>query len=135
MTNRTRLTHLPTTLEELADGFASLAFTLPMPPSSNRYWRHGGNGKVYRSDEANAYLQEVSYALIGLTPFENCEVEVKAIFYFGRKQGDLDNRLKILLDALQGRAYVNDKQISTILAYRGYDKANPRVLVEVKRIE
>ena len=46
-----------------------------------------------------------------------------------RKSGDLDNYLKIMLDALQGFLYDNDSQIVEIHAYRQDDKDNPRVVL------
>lgn len=43
------------------------------------------------------------------------------------KRGDLDNYLKIMLDALEGVLYENDNQITEIHAFRYDDKDNPRV--------
>lgn len=91
---------------------------LPMPPSANVYWRLGKHG-LYVSDEAKQYKQEVwilarEYGIYD--PLEGAVI-VTAKVYRPRKAGDLDNRLKVLLDALQGTAYHNDKQIVEIHAY------------------
>lgn len=52
-------------------------------------------------------------------------------FYRPAKRGDLDNRIKILLDALEGIAFENDSQIIEIHARRFDDKLNPRVSIVV----
>lgn len=105
-------------------------FTVSMPPSANRYWRRGGNGNLYVSDEAQAYKDEVAWELRGERPLEG-DVAVTVKVFRARKSGDLDNRLKVLIDSLQGIAYVSDAQIVEIHAYRFEDKKRPRVEVEV----
>ena len=48
-----------------------------------------------------------------------------------QRSGDLDNRLKCLLDSLNGIAWSDDGQIVEIHAYRHDDKKNPRVEIEI----
>jgi Holliday junction resolvase RusA-like endonuclease len=55
------------------------------------------------------------------------EVELEMTFYRPCRRGDLDNRLKVLLDALEGCLYFNDEQIVRITAVRKDDKEHPRV--------
>ena len=62
-------------------------------------------------------------------------VSVSAVFYFPNKRGDLDNRIKVLLDALQDVHYADDKQVHYLEATRRIDKANPRVEVEIVRFK
>lgn len=106
---------------------------LTMPPSSNRYWRIGSHGKLYRSDLAVDYISDC----VTLARMQNFggeiegNVAVSMKFFRARKSGDLDNRLKILLDALQGIAYANDSQVTELHAYRFDDPKNPRVEVEI----
>jgi hypothetical protein len=51
-----------------------------------------------------------------------------------RKSGDLDKRLGVLLDALQGCVYESDSQVSAIAAYRHDPPNTPgTVRVEVTR--
>jgi Holliday junction resolvase RusA-like endonuclease len=52
-------------------------------------------------------------------------------FYFPSERGDLDNRIKVMLDALQGLAFENDSQIREIVARRFKDKDRPRVMVQI----
>lgn len=106
--------------------------TLPYPPSANRYWKIGNN-RVYVSDEARSYKQDVCFRLIAnrLTTATG-DVALTVRLFRPQKSGDLDNRLKVLLDAMQGVVYETDKQVTEIHAYRHDDKKNPRVEVEIK---
>lgn len=103
---------------------------LPYPPSANRYWRTF-RGRTVVSAEAKAYKKDVS--LKGCIPFDG-PVALTVRLYRPQKSGDLDNRLKVLCDALNGHAWHDDKQVEEIHAYRYDDKANPRVEVEVRAL-
>lgn len=107
-----------------------IIFTLPMPPSANRYWRRGANGTTYVSDEAQEYKDAVYYQLIRQRPVDG-DMKITMRIYRARKSGDLDNRIKIVLDALNGIIYHDDKQIVEIHAYRHDDAKRPRVEVEI----
>ena len=111
---------------------AKRRLVLPMAPSANRYWRTF-RGMTVISQEAKAYKAGAaeSAKAQGATVFD-CPVSVTVWVYRGRKSGDLDNRLKVVLDALQGICYVNDDQIVEIHAYRHDDKGNARIEVEVE---
>jgi crossover junction endodeoxyribonuclease RusA len=106
--------------------------TLPYPPSANRYWRKF-RGNMVVSAEAKAYREVVATRLYGVKPYTG-DVSLTVGVYRPQKSGDLDGRLKQLLDALQGYLYVDDKQIVRIVADRYDDKANPRVEVTVAEI-
>lgn len=106
---------------------------LPYPISTNRYWRTFRNQTVL-SREAKQYKQEVAWlakqAKMSLLEGE-VEIHVRLIPR-ARKDGsaslqvlDLDNALKVLLDALQGVAYLNDRQVKKIVAdYAPHPKAD-----------
>jgi crossover junction endodeoxyribonuclease RusA len=100
-------------------------FTLPVPPSANRYWRIYNN-RIVVTDEALAYKQEVQLLLRQIKPLQN-DVSVNFTVFRPARRGDLDNFNKILLDSLQGLAYGNDNQIVEIHSFRDDDKINPRV--------
>ena len=111
-----------------------LKIELPYPPSSNVYWRNF-RGHVVKSQAARDYQTEVGLILntSGIEQIDG-DVVVKAWVYRPRKVGDLDNRLKVLFDAMQGHAYKNDSQIVEIHAYRRDDKKRPRVEIELERM-
>lgn len=105
----------------------------PYPPSVNRYWR-SFRGRMVRSSVAVAYKEDVQ-AIAHKHGMEKIDgpVSVGMILHpprpkdwAKRKQKndrewvlqvrriDLDNAQKVVLDALQGIAYDNDKQITAI---------------------
>lgn len=108
--------------------------TLPYPPSANRYWRTF-RGRAVLSAEAKVYKKHVAalLAAAGHKPVSG-PVAYTAHIYRPLRSGDLDNRLKVLGDALTGFAWLDDKQVVEIHAYRHDDKANPRVEVEVRAL-
>ncbi len=108
-----------------------MTITLPYPPSANRHWR-SCRGKVFVSAEAKAYkaLAAQMARQQGMKLTER-PVSFLVRVYRPQKSGDLTNRIKVLEDALEGVAYVNDKQIIESHAYRYGDKHNPRVEVTV----
>lgn len=116
----------------------SLTLTLPVPPSANRYWRSFVNKRtrramVVRSAEANAYRKEVQKLGVGIEPIpRGMEVFVQMTWYRAARRGDLDNRIKVMLDALEGIAYEDDAQVRELHAWREEDKENPRVEVTVR---
>jgi len=94
-----------------------------------------GNGRMVLSVEALQYKQYVLLLCHTLTiPMLRGEVKITLDFYRPQKSGDLDNRIKIVLDALQGQAYADDKQIVEIHAKRYDDKADPRVEVRIEEV-
>ena len=99
---------------------------MPEAPSLNRYLRHA-RGRTYRTAEANAYRELVWVKCREFTrlvvPFPSGDVEVTATWYRSRKAGDVDNRWKVLGDALNGIVWADDSQIAALHLYR---KESPR---------
>ncbi len=107
---------------------------LPYPPTSNLYWRVW-RGHPVKSPAAREYQRKVALLAKlamgpGVKPMEG-PVRVDVSVYRPRKIGDLDNTLKVLLDALRGIVYVDDSQVVHIEARRADDKDNPRAVVTV----
>lgn len=108
-----------------------MILTLPYPPSANRYWRHF-RGRVVKSDEARAYQATAGWeAKVAGAELHTGSVAVELRIYRPQRRGDLDNRIKVLLDALQGVVYGDDSQVVELHAYLADDKSNPRVEVRV----
>ena len=123
-----------TTLEMMmvAGGITpSLSITLPYPPSANRYWRRGGH-VIYKSREATDYQNEVSGILWQrqIEPMAG-RLSVRVDVYRKDRRRDLDNHIKVLLDAMQGMVYEDDNQIEALHMFNLYDPKNPRVEVEL----
>lgn len=110
-----------------------LRFTLPYPPSANRYWRNY-RGIMVTSQQALQYKAAARRIASGSGCNAFVEpVHVQVDVYRPAKRGDLDNTLKVLLDSLNRIAYVDDSQIVKITARRFEDKKNPRAEVVVKK--
>lgn len=105
---------------------------LPYPPSTNRYWRNF-RGMMVRSKEAIEYKELVQQiaSSSGLELRDGC-VHVQMSLHpalpqdwvkrqkrdpnwaLGVRRIDLDNAQKVALDALQGIAYENDRQVTRL---------------------
>lgn len=110
-----------------------IRITLDYPPSANRYWRIDRRGFAFVSPEAKAYKANTAMRakLARLKPLQGA-VAMTLCVYRPRRVGDLENRLKVLEDALNGIAYEDDSQITEVHMYRFEDKANPRVEVTLE---
>lgn len=92
---------------------------LPAPPSANAYWRSitiKGVPRVLVSREGRAYRKLVAARVIA-TPI-TAPIGIEVRWFRRHRRGDLDNRLKVVIDALRGIAYQDDKQIVELHAYR-----------------
>ncbi len=106
--------------------------TLPEPPSANRWWRKFRNRMVL-SPEARAYKENVAQ-LAGHYHIEQGEIRVSIDWYRQRRSGDLDKRVGVALDALQGVLFANDSQIVELHTRRFDDPKKPRIVVTVEKV-
>jgi Holliday junction resolvase RusA-like endonuclease len=132
--NRARMPAAPANAPGAAPSAGAVTVTLPEPPSANRWWRHVGD-RVLLSREARAYKQHVATLLgtvLRLRPVAPPTlVRVDVTWYRGRRSGDLDKRLGVLLDALQGTAYESDAQVAALSAERIDRPRDPGVAVTI----
>ncbi len=112
----------------------SIRLIIPVPPSANRYWRHGNN-RTYRSSEAGAYIESLQWKIKewGIEPLAG-RLKFEAVYSI-RASRDLGNNGKVLQDALQGVCYANDGQIDEIHEYRQPFKNGGAVFVVVSVVE
>lgn len=86
---------------------------LPLPPSINRAYRYVGT-RVYKSPEHQHWANDAGWMvkrwLKGRFYPKDTLVEVQIGFHMGGTS-DIDNRIKMVLDMLEGIAYENDKQV------------------------
>lgn len=118
----------------LSEG-GSIKLTLDYPPSANRYWRT--TGRVYVSEEADLYKADAAVLAHqqGVRKPLQGEVSITARVYCPTRARDLDNCLKVLIDALQGVAIADDKQVTEIHAVKLIDTKRPRVEVEIVNLK
>ena len=114
---------------------AAQSVILPLPPTANHYYVNTGRGGRALSPGARAYKAAAEMAIYHahLVRYAG-PVAVTLHVYRERKAGDLDNRVKLTLDSLNGHAWGDDAQVVELHAYRRDDAANPRVEVEIRTV-
>lgn len=103
-----------------------ITLTLPYPVSANRYWRTVVNKKTLRamtfvSDEAKSFKSEVAWTAKAQGLRKPLRGPIELVVKLIPKNGvcmDLDNALKVTIDALKGIAYADDSQVRRIDAER-----------------
>lgn len=112
-----------------------MKFIFPMPPSINATYRGAGHGgRLIYTDEADAYMTEQGL-LLNFNDYEPLQgpcVVFMVVYMKYPNKGDMHNNHKLILDLLEGRAYVNDSQVVVMHIYRKHDSKNPRVEVEIE---
>lgn len=135
-----------------------MRLTLPLPPSKNDAYteravtskdkivpavqalidqRPGAWNEVQRalmvvrhpSKERDAYMAEVKRLAAGAQPLEG-DVSLRVLAYFPDRRRDLVNIDEVLLDALEGICYGNDRQVVHFSIAREIDPSRPRVEIE-----
>lgn len=111
--------------------------TVPYPPSVNTIYAHRAIGtKVvkYKTPEHRNYSEALGNAvrvaqlrnpMMDALPLQHA-VKLSVRLFRPQRRGDIDNRLKALLDSLNEIAWVDDEQIEELHAFRFDDKENPR---------
>ena len=111
-----------------------LLLTLPYGQSANTHWNVFRN-RLILSKEGRAYKRLVADALArgGVRPFQS-DIDARINFYRPQRSGDIDGRLKPLLDSLNKVAWDDDDQIIHLDLHRMDDKTNPRVELDIRPV-
>jgi Holliday junction resolvase RusA-like endonuclease len=98
-----------------------IVLDLPMPPSVNRIWRRRGGGGMYLAKEYQDWINRANNFLLA----QKCKIngrQIKGRFELTltisdrQRRGDLDNRLKTVLDFCQRVNLIeNDKHAERIV--------------------
>lgn len=111
---------------------------LGQPVSKNAYhiiYRNFGGKKVpmvKKTADADAYVASIKSQANGAPMLEG-DLKVVATLYYASRRPDLEE--SVLLDALQGIVYKNDRQIKEKHIYHAIDKENPRAEIEIECLE
>ena len=126
--------------------------TLPYPPSTNRNWRLGKDGQIYVAPWVKEYRTEV-WACAHQAEIEQLDGLVSVTvtlhppapknaeklaeknprdWHLNVRCIDRDNALKVLLDALQGIAYADDKQVWDVRCTRGLPVTHGAIEVRIE---
>lgn len=116
-----------------------MKLTLPLPPSLNAAYRSvtiRGHGRVLLSKAGRRYKEDIKKAVMGMESFGSARLAVHYTYWFkDKRRNDLDNRVKLLNDSLEGCLFDNDNQIDLMILERGgIDRVNPRVEIEIRVI-
>lgn len=119
-----------------------IAMTLPFPTSANRYWRNSKRG-VYVSKEAMQYRERVAEIITALIldgawcPSSSMRLRMKMVLNAPtRRKYDIDNRIKVCIDALAHAGLIpDDEQVDSLTVDRGeYRKNNGSCSVVLSEI-
>lgn len=135
-----------------------MCFVIEGEPQALSRHRHLLNSKIMYNPSAKLQNQfaKDSISHMPATPLSG-PLEVSLLFYFtrpkihyrtGKLSGvlkvtaptfhsgakDLDNLVKFVLDSLNAKAYLDDRQIVALHSYKFYTNLNPRVVVMIKSL-
>ena len=109
-----------------------ITFTLPEPPSVNHFKSYAPNGRPFSNKRYSAWKKAAGWELASQRVTQPGRkllgaVQIEIIF---ARNGDLDNRIKPLLDLLQEmRVYENDRQVEKLIAQFGEPAGRCRVII------
>jgi len=98
--------------------------------NSRRLITVGGKPRFIKSSKALSYAEAFSLQVLKVEPLLIGELSVYMWIYYASQRPDLDESL--ILDLLQGKIYINDRQVRERHVYHYIDKDNPRVEICVK---
>ena len=83
-----------------------------------------------KSAKGRTYERDAGIQIPAQWPLITGPVAVTLRLWYASERPDLDE--SIVLDVMQGRIYVNDRQVREKHVFHGIDRANPRAEVEVR---
>jgi len=101
--------------------------------NSRKIVKFGNRPALIKSDKARNYEKIFAQQCPILdNPLES-DVKVELIIYYASRRPDLDE--SVILDCMQGKIYVNDRQVKQKHIYWGLDRDRPRTHVRVSTME
>ena len=108
-------------------------FTVQGEPASKANSRElvkiRGRTRFVKSKKALGYVQGFTLQCPTLDPLLSGDLLVAIEIYYATKRPDLD--ASVILDAMEGRIYTNDRQVKEQHLYWNLDRQNPRAIVRV----
>ena len=98
--------------------------------NSRKIARLGRRMAIIKSDKARAFETAVKLQAPMLNPLLAGQLRFTATIYYASEKPDLDGA--VLLDALQGKIYQNDRQVREQHFYHAIDRENPRAEIVVE---
>jgi|TARA_S200002703_G_scaffold30286_3_gene26255 Holliday junction resolvase RusA-like endonuclease len=114
-----------------------ILFTIEGEPASKSNSRKivsfGKRMGVIKSEKARNYEKIFASQCPTLENLIESEVKVELIIHYASRRPDLDE--SVILDCMQGKIYVNDRQVKQKHIYWGLDRERPRTHVRVSPME
>ena len=114
-----------------------IIFTIEGEPASKSNSRKivsfGKRMGVIKSEKARNYEKIFASQCPTLDNLIESEVKVELIIHYASRRPDLDE--SVILDCMQGKIYVNDRQVKQKHIYWGLDRERPRTHVRVSPME
>ena len=101
--------------------------------NSRRVVRFGGMSRLIKSKKALSYSDVFLQQCPVLPTLMTGDLRIVLHIYYASRRPDLDESL--ILDLLQGRVYVNDRQVKERHCYWNLDPENPRTSMIIEKIE
>ena len=98
--------------------------------NSRRLITVGGKPRFIKSSKALGYAEDFKRQVSRVEPLLEGELRVDMWIYYASQRPDLDESL--ILDLLQEKIYLNDRQVRERHIHHFIDKANPRVEILVQ---
>lgn len=100
--------------------------------NSRRLVRFGGMSRLIKSHKALTYSEAFKQQCEPAESPTDKDVSVEIHIWYASRRPDLDESL--ILDLLQGRLYVNDRQVKEKHIYWHQDKECPRCVITVREM-
>jgi len=101
--------------------------------NSRKIVNFGKRMALIKSQKARNYEKIFADQCPVLKNLIETDVKVELIIYYASRRPDLDE--SVILDCMQGKIYVNDRQVKQKHIYWGLDKERPRTHVRVSPLE
>ncbi len=101
--------------------------------NSRRIVRFGKRLASIKSEKAINYEKIFGEQCPTLENLIENNVKVELIVYYASRRPDLDE--SVILDCMQGKIYVNDRQVKQKFVYWGLDRDTPRTHIRVSALE
>ena len=101
--------------------------------NSRKIVKFGKRMALIKSEKARNYEKIFAEQCPTLENLIEKDVKVELIVYYASRRPDLDE--SVILDCMQGKIYVNDRQVKQKIVYWGLDRDTPRTHVRVQIME
>ena len=101
--------------------------------NSRRIVFRGRRPRSIKSVKALSYSEMFRKQCPTLTSLLKGDLKVEMVIYYASRRPDLDESL--VLDLMQEKIYLNDRQVKEKHIYHGLDRQNPRAEITVSELE